>query len=82
MNYIAPDGHIIESNPDNSVSYSMPCDWMSDGIYESLETTSASTSIGIKQIKIRRVVENGTLTITITESTDQELHDYINSLNQ
>lgn len=82
MNYKAPDGYIITSDPNGPVTYTLPCDWMSEGTYESLETTSATTAIGIKQIKIHRVVENGMLTITVTESTDQELQDYINSLNQ
>lgn len=82
MNYKAPDGYIIASDPNGPVTYTLPCDWMSEGTYESLETTSATTAIGIKQIKIHRVVENGMLTITVTESTDQELQDYINSLNQ
>jgi hypothetical protein len=80
MNYPAPDGHIIESDPNGPVTYTLPCTWMSEGIYNSLETTSAATIIGIKQIKIMRVVENGTMTITVTESTEQELIDYKNSV--
>jgi hypothetical protein len=80
MKYPAPDGHIIDSNPNGPVIYTLPCDWMSEGIYESHETTSAATAIGIKQIKIVRVVENGTMIITVTESTEQELIDYKNSL--
>jgi hypothetical protein len=80
MKYPAPDGYIIESDPNGPVIYTLSCDWIPEGIYESHETTSAATTIGIKQIKIVRVVENETMTITVTESTEQELIDYKNSL--
>ena len=79
MTYTAPDGHIIESLPyPQSVQYSCTCSEISDGTYDSMETTSADTQIGIQQIRIKREVLNNFMTITITMSSDQELIDYIN----
>lgn len=79
MTYTAPDGHIIESLPyPQSVQYSCTCSGISDGIYDSMETTSADTQIGIQQIRIQREVLNNFMTINITMSSDQELIDYIN----
>lgn len=80
MIYKAIDGTLIESSPNGPVTYTCDAGDYPEGIYESLETTGAATSIGIKQIKIVRAVENGQMTITITESTEQELIDYKNSL--
>ena len=80
MKYIAPDGYIMRSDPNQPVTYSCPCTNMGTGIYESLETGPAATSIGIQQIKIHRVIDEGIMTITITESTDAELLQYLDSL--
>jgi len=80
MKYKAIDGTILESNPNQSVTYQCDALETPDGIYESCETFGAATPIGIKQIKIVRSVDNGVMTTTITESTEQELIDYKNSL--
>lgn len=79
MKYTAPDGTTIESQ-NTPVTYSCYCYGIGDGIYESLETVGAATEIGIKQLKIKRIVENNQMTIVLTESTNQELIDYQNSL--
>jgi hypothetical protein len=80
MKYTAPDGHIIESLPSpNIVNYECICQDIIDGIYYSIETTGAATEIGIEQIKIKRIVNNNYMKISIIMSTDQELIDYINS---
>ena len=79
MKYTAPDGHIMESQPyPQEVTYSCSCEGIVDGIYNSMETTGAATSLGIQQIKIHRAVVNNNMTITIRESSDQELQDYLN----
>jgi hypothetical protein len=78
MIYTAPDGFILESKPHpKEVTYTCDCSGIADGIYESTETTSAATAIGIKQIKIKRVVNDNRMTITIKESSDSELTEYI-----
>lgn len=77
MTYTAPNGHIIESKEwPNIATYTCPCEGIVDGTYESIETTGAATEIGIQQIKIKRIVENNVMTITITMSTDAELIEY------
>lgn len=82
MTYTAPNGHIIESKPyPEIVQYICDCN-IPNGVYESMETTSADTVIGIQQIKIKREVNNNTMTITIVMSSDQELIDYINSTKE
>ena len=80
MIYKAIDGTLIESSPNGPVTYTCASNDYSEGIYESYETMGAATSIGIQQIKIVRTVVNGQMTITITESTEQELIDYKNSV--
>jgi hypothetical protein len=80
MTYTAPDGHVIHSMPyPQEVNYECACEGVSDGRYESKETTSAATIIGIQQINILRVVDNNTMYITIRESSDAELEEYINN---
>lgn len=79
MTYLAPDGYIIKSK-DSPTTYTCACEDMHDGTYESFETTFASTAIGIQQIKIVRTVTNNMMTITITQSTNQELTEYINTI--
>ena len=80
MKYTAPDGHIIESLPyPQEVSYECACEGISDGRYESMETTSAATILGIQQIRILRLVDNNNMIITIRESSDEELQEYINN---
>jgi len=79
MTYTAPDGHIIESLPyPECVQYICTHSEISNGTYESIETTSADTPIGIQQIRIKREILNNFMTITIRMSSDQELIDYIN----
>ena len=80
MTYPAIDGTIIHSNPNQPVTYTCNSDAFPDGIYESLETTSAMNQYGIKQIKIVRTVENNVVLYTITESTNAELEAYLESL--
>jgi hypothetical protein len=82
MTYTALDGHIIESSPSGAVVYECECTGIGDGVYESLETFYSPTPIGIEQIKIVREAKEGKMTITITESTSQELIDYQSSLSQ
>jgi hypothetical protein len=82
MTYPAPNGHIIESVPlPNEAVYSCPCSPESygDGRYYSYEIKGASTQIGIQGIHINRLVDNGIMTITIKEFTEQELIDYVNN---
>lgn len=79
MRYTAPDGFIIQSDSTQPVTYSCPCTNIGPGIYDALETEGAGTEIGIRQIKIHKIVDNGIITITVTESTDDELRQYIES---
>jgi hypothetical protein len=46
-----------------------------------IESTSATTPIGIQQIQITRTVEGNIMTIVIRESSEQELIDYINQVS-
>lgn len=79
MTYTAPDGHIIESEPNPAiVTYECACSEIVDGVYNSVETTGAATEIGIQQIKIKRVVDDNWMKITIQMSSDEELIEYIN----
>lgn len=80
MNYTAPDGHIITSSPDGPVVYTCPQQGMILGTFNSLETESADNIFGIQQIKVNRVITPTEITITITESTDQELQEYLDSI--
>jgi len=80
MNYPAPDGHIIESSPSGPVVYTCtaPSNW-TDGTYESLETSSNPDNT-LQQIRIVRLVDQGQVTITVTERTQQEIADYFENL--
>lgn len=77
MTYTAIDGHVIESSPLGPVYYSCDAVGYPDEVVDSFETTYADTVIGIQQIKINRVVVAEFMTLTITESTDEELLAYI-----
>lgn len=79
MEYIANDGTILVSKPNEEVTYTCSVE-TPDGIYESFETQGAGNEIGIKQIKIKRVVNDGICIYTITESTDEELITYKQTL--
>ena len=79
MTYTEIDGTILTSSPIETVTYICSTDMM-DGVYESEETTFSSNPYGIKQIKITRAVSNGTMTISIRESTDTELQDYLEQI--
>ena len=76
MEYTAPDGHIITSSPNGPVTYTCPQEGMTEGIFFSLETKSAATSIGIQQIQITRSISTDSITITIKESSSEELVQY------
>lgn len=79
MKYTAPDGYILQSRPyPEEVTYTLTCSFLPEGRYESMETTGSANPIGIQQIRILRLVQNETMTITIRESSEQELIDYIN----
>ncbi len=80
MKYQAPDGHIMISSPNESITYLCPAPGVSDGIYESLETASSLHPLGIKQIKITRRVEDEQMTITVVESTYAELQQYLDDV--
>jgi hypothetical protein len=81
MTYITIDGTVLTSGP-TPVTHRCPCTSYTNGTYESFETTGSSDAPGIKQIKIVRVVENNTMTTTITESSLKELEAYINSITE
>ena len=76
MTYTAPDGHVMVSSPDGPVVYTCPQIGMIEGTFFSLGTTSAATSIGIQQIQITRAISTDSITITIKESTSEELIAY------
>ena len=80
MKYKTLDGTLIDSNPNQTVTYTLSVDNHAQGVFESYETQSSPTQIGIQQIKIIRTVIDNQMTIEITESTEQELIDYINQI--
>ena len=82
MTYTAPDGHIMVASSTEVVSYTCSVEGVSDGIFYSVETYPAATEIGIQQMEIKRIVDNGSITIEITESTDAELLAYIEQCKQ
>ncbi len=80
MKYTAPDGYIIESNPLEAIIYVCEANGLNAGF--SLETAHANTPIGIQQIQIVRTLDSyGMITITITESNNEELLNYINEVS-
>lgn len=82
MNYPAPDGTIIQSSSNGPVSYTCAAPAsLSDGTYESFETSSKSDN-SLQQIRIVRVVSNGQVEITITERTQQEIEQYFQNIGQ
>lgn len=76
MTYTAPDGHVIVSSSEGPVTYICSQEGMTEGIFFSLETKSAATSIGIQQIQITRSIGIDNITITIKESSSEELIQY------
>lgn len=76
MTYTAPDGHVIVSRPEGPVTYTCSQEGMTEGIFFSLETKSAATSIGIQQIQITRSIGVDSITISIKESSSEELIQY------
>ena len=80
MKYKALDGTLIDSNPNQKVTYTLTVEGHAQGVFESYETQSSSTPVGIEQIKIVRTVVGNQMTIEITESTEQELIDYIDQI--
>lgn len=81
MKYTAEDGYVIISEKNKSVAYSCKSTF-TDGIYTSYETTADNTAIGIKQIKIVRNISNGICNYSITESSIEELQNYLNEITQ
>jgi hypothetical protein len=79
MTYTAIDGTILTSSPTETVTYTCPTD-MNDGVYESEETSYATTPYGIQQIKITRTVTNGTMVTAIREANDDELQEYLEQI--
>ena len=83
MNYKAPDGHIMVSSPDGPVSYTCSQTGMTEGIFHTVETNASSANlVGIEQIKILRHIDATSITITITESTLDELLAYQQEVDQ
>jgi len=80
MTYTAPDNHVMESSTFTVVSYTCQIGGI-PGIYTSFETKASSSPIGIEQIKIVRTITETETTIEISESTDQELENYIQLAN-
>lgn len=76
MEYTAPDGHVMTSSPNGLVTYTCAQEGMTEGIFFSLETKSAATSIGIQQIQITRSISVDSITISIKESSSEELVQY------
>lgn len=79
MKYTAPDGHIIISSSEGPIVYICSQQGMMFGTFDSLETESSNNIYGIQQIKVNRVIVPNSITITITESTNEELQAYIDS---
>ena len=80
MTYTAPDGHVMVINSTENVVYDCPQTGMIEGVFDSLETTYANNQYGITQIRINRVIDFDSILITIRQSTDQELQEYIDSV--
>jgi len=80
MTYTAPDGHVMIINSTDNVVYDCPQTGMIEGVFDSLETTYANNVFGIQQIRINRIVDFDSILITIRQSTDQELQEYIDSI--
>lgn len=80
MTYTAPDGHVMVITSTENVVYDCPQSGMIEGVFDSLETTYANNQFGIQQIKINRIVDFDSILITIRQSTDQELQEYIDSI--
>jgi hypothetical protein len=76
MTYTAPDVHVIISSSEGPLTYTCSHEGMTDWLFFSLETKSASTIIGIQQIQITRTITTESITIQIVESTDAELEQY------
>jgi hypothetical protein len=79
MKYPCIDGTILESIPDNSVTYTCPALGLSNGTLTSYETSSRTDNT-LQQIKIIRVIENEQMTVTITEQTESEIQQYFANL--
>jgi hypothetical protein len=80
MTYTAPDGHVMVINSTENVVYDCPQSGMIEGVFDSLETTYANNIFGIQQIRINRIVDHDSILITIRQSTDLELQEYIDSI--
>ena len=75
MKYPCIDGTILDSSPDNPVSYTCPATGHANGTFISYETGSKPDNT-LQQIKIVRIVENNQMTITITEQSEAEIQQY------
>ncbi len=81
MRYITPDGTVLKSLPyPQVVTHTCNSTGLPDGVYISYETTSAVSEYGIQQVKITRIVEDNVMRITLVESNNQELEEYLNSI--
>lgn len=82
MTYRAPDGHLIETKPyPEVVVYQCNCVDFVDGVYESSETMAGDGPLGIQQMRITRTVENNFMTISVRESSYDELLEYIQTIS-
>ena len=79
MKYEAPDGHIMISDPNSDVTYSCPApqSWPRGTNYVYITGEGLN---GVTLLKVKRNVYGYTAEITLTEGTQQELTDYINSI--
>lgn len=83
MKYKAPDGHIIVSSPKGPVTYTCKHSGLTEGIFHTMETKASSSSpVGIQQIKMVRIIDEESITITITESTLEELMAYQQEIDE
>jgi len=79
MSYPLPDKSKIDSKSSGTTTKKIPLGAIGlvNGVYESTETTSDDSLLGIAQIIVTRTVNNGELTVEIREATDLELQAYL-----
>ena len=79
MKYTAEDGTVLVSQKNTEVTYSCATS-LTDGVYTSEETEGSIESPFIKQIKIKRIVLDGICNYQISESTTDELNQYLEQI--
>ena len=76
MKYPCLDGHIIQSDPLQPVTYTLKVSGHPNGTFVSYETASKSDN-SLQQIKITRVVNDEIMVVTVIEESVKEIQDYI-----